>query len=243
MKKYVSRIVCVVLLAFCIVSFANIETASAGNFETLAETGILQLGKDEKYEKQFDTKDGVFKIRLRKLRLGPDRKRYHVIIWRNDERILDGYCPQNDLGYGISVFRGNTSNRLFFCVSGLTRTELFGYERKNNKIEKYIDSRDYYSPYPWSAMVVDADNDLRLITTDGESANVQYKFFWVPSKNWFGYKDVSVYPSTPSYDEGEDYSYDEESETSYDDGTIYEAPQTTASADDIFYEDVDVVGS
>ena len=230
------RVLSIFLIALCLFSFA--ETANAGNFITLAETGILNLGKDEKWEKKYETKDGVFKIRLRKLRFGPDRKRYHLIIWRNDERILDGYSPQNDIGYGISVFKEAAQNRLFFCISGYTRTQLFGFEPKNKKLEKYVDNVDYYSPYEYSFMTVDEDNDLRLVMTNGNNFDVQYKLFWVPENNWFGYRDMTVHHAAPESDGDEEYYED------YTDDEIYVAPQPSASREnDIFYEDVEVVGS
>ena len=82
------KAVILLLAVFCLTAFSH--TTYAGSFTQIADTGILNLGEDEKWEKSYNTSHGKFKIRFRKLFFGSDEKKYHLIIWWNDKRIADG---------------------------------------------------------------------------------------------------------------------------------------------------------
>ncbi len=96
----------------CLVCFCG--TAFAGSFQMIADTGRLRLNEDEKWERAYNTSYGKLKIRFRKLLLGSDSKKYHLIIWWNDKRIADGYCPNVRYGYTIKVFKDRSTDRIFF---------------------------------------------------------------------------------------------------------------------------------
>jgi hypothetical protein len=193
-----------------LLSFSNI--ALAGNFTTLADTGRLNLNEDEKWEKAYDTASGQFKIRFRKLLLGSDDKKYHLIVWWNKKRIADGYCPNNRYGYEFKVYKDNSTDRVYVDFEAVNRAVLFGYDPKNNKLEKYVDSVNYWSPDSGPKIIVDEDKDLQLrFVEKGTVYCPKYKLFWDNKANWFGYKDVTVqrpvytapsYDYTPSYDSG-----------------------------------------
>ena len=134
-----------------VASEVGMPQASAGNFETLAVTDFLQLGDDEKWEKSYNTSLGKFKIRFRKLLWSSDAKRYHLIIWWNDKRITDGYCPENGYGYAFRVFHDEATDRLFVVINSVGHAVMFGYDPINKKMEKFVDSNNYYNngKYPY----------------------------------------------------------------------------------------------
>ena len=170
-------------------------TASAGGFTTLLSTGMLHLGDDEAWVKNYDTRDGKFKVQFRKLLFASDKKKYHLIIWRNGDRITDGYCPQNSYGYEFKMFQDSDSDRIFLLLETKRRAVLLGYEPQTKKMEKYADSKDYYSSLPYPSISVDEDNDLQLVFVGANSdmEPFQYKLSWDAETNWFGYRDVTVH--------------------------------------------------
>ena len=192
--KYLRKIVCVMLLFtfLGVASEVGMPQASAGNFETLAVTDFLQLGDDEKWEKSYNTSLGKFKIRFRKLLWSSDAKRYHLIIWWNDKRITDGYCPENGYGYAFRVFHDEATDRIFVVINSVGHAVMFGYDPINKKMEKFVDSNNYYNNGKYPYIKVDGDNDLLLgfLNKDGKETT-KYKLFWDASANWFGYKDVT----------------------------------------------------
>lgn len=96
----------------------------------VGSSGVLSLPEDGKWEQSYDTDGGKIKIRFRKLLLGSDAKKYHLIIWLNDKRIADGYCPANKYGYRFKVFKERNANRIFVDLEMQNRAVLFGYETK-----------------------------------------------------------------------------------------------------------------
>lgn len=241
MKKFLS----VICMAFCLLFFSS--TANAGRFNTLAMTGWLQLGNDQAWEESYKTDEGKFKIRFRKLLFGSDAKRYHLIIWWNGKRIADGYSPEGQQ-YAFKIFEDSETKRIFVMLQTRQRAVLMGYEPNNQKLEKYIDSKDYYSNLPYPSMNVDSDGDLQLSFSDNVNGvgPIRYKFIWNKDVNWFGYQNVSINRSRSvsewEDDSDEDYDYGGEYESSADE--IVEAPTDTGkSSDELYYEMEEVVGS
>ena len=238
-KKY--GILCLAFFFFIAIQ-GNVH---AGNFTTLASTGALNLGEDAAWSRAYKTDGGEFKIQFRKLKLGDVHKRYHLIIWWNDERIADGYCPENDPGYGFKIFKDTGSNRIFVSLETKLRLVLLGYEPKTKKMIKYVDSKDYDSYLPYPLIGVDGDGDLRLtyINKSSDKNNVKYKLFWDAGTNWFGYKDITEHKTIPEPVE----EYPESVSISIPDyGT--EAPEynepsaaETSTVEELYYEEV--VGS
>lgn len=184
------KAIILLLTVFCLTTFSY--TAYAGSFTQIADTGILNLGEDEKWEKSYNTSHGKFKIRFRKLFFGSDDKKYHLIIWWNDKRIADGYCPKNKYGYEFKVYKDTATDRIFVDLETKNRAVLFGYEPNNQKLEKYVDSKNYWSADTGPTLLIDNDGDLQLkFLGDGSEYCTRYKLFWDNSVNWFGYKDVT----------------------------------------------------
>lgn len=226
LKSYFKRIACLMVLITMLgfVSGMADSKASAGSFATLADTGYLKLGDDEKWEKRYDTALGSFKIRFRKLRWSSEEKRYHLIVWWNGKRIADGYSPENGYGYAFQVFEDEATERVFVAIRSVGRVVLFGYDPKNEKMESFVNSANYYSndgKYPY--ITVDEDKDLQLgfLTRKGKEAT-KYKLFWNESANWFGYKDVTprwtppTPPPAPAYTPSVSNSYSEPETSIYE---------------------------
>lgn len=187
------RILAAVLLLAALVALP--VRTEAGHFTQLAYTGLLQLSENGKWEKSYQTSAGEFKIRFRKMFLASDAKRYHLIIWWNGERIADGYCPEHYSGYTFTIFKENDSDRVFADIETYRRAVLFGYDPVKKKLEKYVDSKNYWTSDPTynPIFTVDEAGDLHLdmgSTTD--KYRTQYKLFWDKKANWFGYRDMTV---------------------------------------------------
>ena len=181
------------LLFFCLLA-GYAPTVSAGSFSLRASTEVLRLSDNEAWERAYKTEKGKFKIRFRKLWMAPEQKKYHLIIWWNDKRIVDGYCPASVTGYGFKIFRDEGTDRIFFSLETAPRAVLMGYDPTAGKLEKYVDSRDYYSPIPRPQMWIDADHDLMLaFTGDGKETPTRYKLFWDAGQNWFGFQDITIH--------------------------------------------------
>ena len=199
MKKFI-RILFV--LAFCFVSLSGV--ALAGNFAVLADTGVLNLKDDQAWEKSYKTDEGKFKVRFRKLWNSSAKKRFHLIIWWDGKRIADGYCPKNDSGYSFHIYEDKDSKRIFVALETAFRVVLMGYEPWNGRLEKYIDSKDYYTTGVYPKLYLHRDGDLRLSYTNerGRLCN-EYKMTWNEDARWFGYRDMTAPAPAPSYEEPE----------------------------------------
>ena len=223
------------LLLFCLfVGYA--PTVSAGSFSLLASTGVLRLSENEAWEKAYKTDKGKFKIRFRKLWMASDQKKYHLIIWWNDKRIADGYCPASATGYGFKIFRDEGTDRIFVSLETTPRAVLMGDDPAAGKLEKYVDSRDYHSPLPYPQMWIDADHDLMLaFTGDGRETPTRYKLFWDKEKKWFGFRDITV-----RRPEETEILYEEEAPLWEEEASAAAEPAGTG---ELYYEEEIVTGS
>ena len=200
MKKTVSVFL---FLAFMLVSLHDVAYAS--NFTVLADTGLLNLGDDEKWEKTYKTDQGKFKVRFRKLWNSSEKKRYHLIIWWDDKRIADGYCPKNDSGYSFHIYQEHPTKRIFVALETPLRVVLMGYEPWNGRLEKYIDSKDYYTSGVYPKLHLHRDSNLHLSYSDQRWRPCNdYKMTWNEDARWFGYQDMTAPAPAPSYEEPEE---------------------------------------
>lgn len=204
--------------------------AEAGNFVQVADTGVLELKSNEKWEREYRTKMGDVKIRFRNVANNKDNKRYHLIIWWRDPgaekytRVANGYSPKNLFGYAFKVFRDNKTGRVYFAMDAHGRVVLYGYDTFARKLEMYVDSINYYSPLPLPSMLVrqDGDLELRFDSVNRSGGATRYRLFWDLERNWFGYQDLN----TPVYYSGP---------TTYDD-SVYDTSVLNAPT---IYEGVD----
>jgi len=108
MKKHLWSLLLTLFVAVSVLLGGAVQV-EAGNFVQVADTGVLQLKANEKWEKEYRTKMGDVKIRFRNLANAKDNKRYHLLIWWRDPgtdkytRVADGYSPKNTFGYGFTV--------------------------------------------------------------------------------------------------------------------------------------------
>ncbi|MBP5199099.1 MAG: hypothetical protein J6Z82_00405 [Schwartzia sp.] len=199
MKKFIG-----ILLAFACFLGSLPGVAHASNFTVLADTGLLNLGDDEKWEKTYKTDQGKFKVRFRKLWNSSEKKRFHLIIWWDDKRIADGYCPKNDSGYSFHIYQENESGRIFVALETTLRVVLMGYEPWNGRLEKYIDSKDYYSSGPYPKLHLDRHGDLRLSYSNERWQRCNdYIMTWDEDARWFAYRDPAAAYARESYEEPE----------------------------------------
>ena len=205
-------------------------TAEAGNFVEVADTGVLELKSNQKWEKEYRTKMGDVKIRFRNLANSKENKHYHLLIWWRDPgtkeytRVADGYNPKNAFGYAFKVFHDNKTGRVYFAMDAHGRIVLYGYDTFAKKLELYVDSINYWSPLPLPSMLVrpDGDLELRFDSVNRKADPTRYRLFWDTGRNWFGYQDLNipVYHDVP---------------TTYD-NTVYDTTVMNAST---IYEGVD----
>ncbi len=228
----------VCLLTFCV------STAFAGSFSMLASTGTLQLGNNQAWKQEFKTDIGKFKISFRKMWNSSDKKKYHLFIEWNKNRILDGYCPTNNTGYSFKIFQDKATSRLFVALETRDRIVLMGYDPVANRLEKYVDSKDYYSKRGNPRILVDRDKDLVLsFVGDGRGIPTEYKLFWDAKNNSFGYKDITVRPAEPEVEESEyDPEYESEYEAPhYEPQSVGSADGASAATDELFYAEEEIV--
>jgi hypothetical protein len=211
MKKHLWSLVLTFLVAVGVLLGVT-TPVEAGNFVQVADTGVLQLKANEKWEKEYRTKMGDVKIRFRNLANAKDNKRCHLLIWWRDPgtakyvRVADGYSPKNTFGYSFKVFRDNSTGRVYFAMDAHGRVVLYGYDTFARKLEMYVDSINYWSPLPLPTMLARQDGDLELrFDNVNRTANpTRYRLFWDVQRNWFGYQDlnVPVYHDVPAtYDD------------------------------------------
>ena len=221
MRKHLFGLVLTLLVAVSAL-LGTVTAEAAGNFVQVADTGVLELKSNQKWEKEYRTMGDV-KIRFRNLANSKENKRYHLIIWWRDPgtkeytRVADGYSPKNTFGYAFKVFRDNKTGRVYFAMDAHGRLVLYGYDTFAKKLELYVDSINYWSPLPLPSMLVRPDGDLELRFDNVKRAAepTRYRLFWDAGRNWFGYQDlnVPVYHDVPT-------TYDN---TVYD-TSVHEAP-------------------
>ena len=220
------------LAALCLMFTAQI--ASAGSFQQIAATGFLKLSDNEKWERSYTTSAGTFKIRFRRLMGASDAKKYHLIVWWNDKRIADGYCPLNKKGYQFKIYKDTATDRIFVDMETKAQVVLFGYENKNQKLEQYADSKNYWSKEGNPVMFVDTDGDLQMkfAGSNNDEYCTRYKLFWDESAKWFGYKDVTKQrpvivvpeapPAVPAYTPSVSYPAHSAPAPVYEEEEVYE---------------------
>ena len=211
MKKHLLGLALTFLVTVSVL-LGGASPAVAGNFVQVADTGVLQLKANEKWEREYRTKMGDVKIRFRNLEGSKENKRYHLIIWWRDPgaakyvRVANGYSPKNTFGYGFKVFRDNKTGRVYFAMDAHGRVVLYGYDTFARKLEMYIDSINYYSQLPLPGILVRSDGDLelRFDNVNRTADPTRYRLFWDLNRNWFGYQDLNIpvyYDVPDSYDD------------------------------------------
>lgn len=211
MKKHLWGLVLTFLVAVSAL-LGGTAPAEAGNFVQVADTGVLELKADQKWEREYRTKMGDVKIRFRNLANSKEEKRYHLIIWWRDPgaekyvRVANGYNPKNNFGYAFKVFRDNHTGRVYFAMDAHGRVALYGYDTFARKLEMYIDSINFWSPLPLPSMLVrqDGDLELRFDNVNRTASPTRYRLFWDAGRNWFGYTDLNVpvyYDAPSTYDD------------------------------------------
>lgn len=243
MKKTRILFLSLLCLLTCFVS-----TAFAGSFSMLASTGTLQLGNNQAWKQEYKTDIGKFKISFRKMWNSSDKKKYHLFIEWDGKRIADGYCPKNNTGYSFKIFQDQQTSRIYVSLETRDRVVLMGYDPVANRLEKYVDSKDYYNRRGNPRILVDKDRDLVLaFVGNGHGIPEEYKLFWDAKNNWFGYKDVTARPPAqeteePEYEPVSEPAYEPESEMPhYEPQAVGSAESQAASTDELFYAEEEIV--
>ena len=74
MKKHLWSLLLTLFVAVSVLLVGTAQ-AEAGNFVQVADTGVLQLKANQKWEKEYRTKMGDVKIRFRNIAGSKDNKR------------------------------------------------------------------------------------------------------------------------------------------------------------------------
>ena len=199
MKKHLWGLMLTFLVAVSVLLGMG-NPAEAGNFVQVADTGVLELRPNQKWEREYRTKMGDVKIRFRNVANNKDYRRYHLLIWWRDPgaseytRVANGYSPTNRFGYAFKVFRDKNTGRVYFAMDAHGRVVLYGYDTFARKLEMYIDSINFFSRLPLPRMLVRSDGDLelRFDNVNRTADPTRYRLFWDLDRNWFGYQDLSV---------------------------------------------------
>ncbi len=225
----------------------------------IARTGMLKLGPDQAWERTYQAGGNTIKIRFRNLRFGKSKAKYHLIVWVNGKRISEGNCPEVPGGYSLTVYKHIDDDGLFLGLNTAQRVVLMGYDARDKKLHKYVDSKDYSSPHPVPLMFVGKTGDLVLaFSSKGNRNPTVYRLFWDSKARWFGYNDESALYVSDEDDEEEDEYYEpatNNQQESFTEEFTEEAvsgsasvsntssTSTTSQPDELFYEEEEVKGT
>ena len=182
----------------CVLSSA--PALAADSFQTISKIpyATANLGTTEAWSNHFTTNYGELTIQVRKLLMGPDDKRYHMIATLDKERVYDAHYPEIAGGYSLAVFRDAANGNLFFAFESSERAYLLGYDGASKKLATYADSQNYYSGFkgvPQFPATEDGDLILAVesIYLDGRpQERHRYRLVWDEDKNWFAYEDLGA---------------------------------------------------
>lgn len=190
-KKFFTAAVLTCLIVF------GANVCAAGTFQIIynAENFTDGLRSDEAVDETFNTNDGKIRIQLRKLQNASANERIHVLGWRNDKRIYDEHFPDVIGGYTFRAIKNTVDSRQFYVIQSIERAILIGYSPAANKMEVYIDSKNYFrNDNATPCIVATVNGDLILAFENAaRTSSARYRFTWDNGKQWFAYSDLGVY--------------------------------------------------
>ena len=149
-------------------------------------------------EFSYHTPDGMLRVQLAYPNKQADM--VHVKAWIKDREIYDYALPFVGTGYVIRFYRDEASGRVFLSCSSSQLAILAGYCGNSQRMETYVDSRDFDAgftqTFPW---IYAQDGELRLVLSDGYgdvpimNQNV-FVLDWDEGLQWLNYTDKGVKP-------------------------------------------------
>ena len=191
------KICLLIIMAMLFVGGSSVYASPFKTVEVMYGNAMFRLKTNGPIRRSYDTPNGKFELML--TYPYQQGKACHVQAWMNNRKVYDYYLSAVDNGYATRIYRDETSDQIFISFSSYQRSILIGYSDKSKEVETFIDSRNYYSGFNWSAPWIYAmdDGSLVLDLCDGyddvPTKHIhRYQFDWDQYLQWFGYTDLGV---------------------------------------------------
>ncbi len=193
------KILIVPLIAGAALFGAQDRTAEASSFSLIKYQANLtaQISKTEAWKESFTTPDGKITVQIRSILANSDKSRYHVIIWKDKERVYEEYLPEVTNGYWFRAVRDEEYDKTFFVIASRERAKLYGYNPLNGKVQIYVDSLNFHSGVPSGWTDITALEGGSLVLSFENFGNVspqshRYDLEWDEEANWITYTDIGT---------------------------------------------------
>ncbi len=156
-----------------------------------------QISKTEAWKESFTTPDGKITVQIRSLLASNDKGRYHVIMWRDKDRVYEEYLPEVTYGYWFRAIRDEEYDKTFFVIASREQAKLLGYDSAAGKMQIYVDSRNFRSGVPGGETnITPLDGGALVLSFENfdndERQSHRYDLEWDPEANWITYTDIGT---------------------------------------------------
>ena len=178
------------------------QTVEASSFVLVKYQANLtaQISKTEAWKESFTTPDGKISVQIRSMLAADDKGRYHVIMWRDKDRVHEEYLPEVPYGYWFRAVRDEENDKTFFVIASREQAKLYGYDAAAGKMQIYIDSKNFRSGVPRGEANITPLEGGSLVLSFENFDNVEpqshrYDLEWDPEASWITYTDLGTgYP-------------------------------------------------
>ena len=178
---------------------AGERCAEASSFALLRYQANLtaQLSKTQAWKDSFTTPDGKITLQIRSILAANDNGRYHLVVWRDKDRIYEEYLPEVTYGYWFRAVRDEENDKTFVVIASRERAKLYGYDATNGKMNIYVDSKNFRSGVPAGEANITPLEGGHLILSfenfgDVDPQSHRYELEWDTDKNWITYTDLGT---------------------------------------------------
>ena len=156
-----------------------------------------QISKTQAWKETFTTPDGKISVQIRSMLAADDKGRYHVIMWRDKDRVHEEYLPEVPYGYWFRAVRDEENDKTFFIIASREQAKLYGYDAAAGKMQIYVDSRNFRSGVPSGEADITPLNGGALVLSFENFGNVEpqshrYDLEWDPEASWITYTDLGT---------------------------------------------------
>ena len=175
------------------------RSAEASSFALLRYQANLtaQLSKTQAWKDSFTTPDGKITLQIRSILAANDNGRYHLVVWRDKERVYEEYLPEVEYGYWFRAVRDEENDKTFFVVACRERAKLYGYDAASGKMNIYVDSKNFHSGVPSGEANITPLEGGQLVLSFENFGNVdpqshRYELEWDADSSWITYTDLGT---------------------------------------------------
>ena len=136
-----------------------------------------QISKTQAWKETFTTPDGKISVQIRSMLAADDKGRYHVIIWRDNDRVHEEYLPEVTYGYWFRAVRDEENDKTFFVIASREQAKLYGYDAGEANITPLTDG----------SLVLSFENFDNV-----EPKSHRYDLEWDAESNWVTYTDLGT---------------------------------------------------